>query len=59
MLAKSKIDPVMNETVFNFYRPVYDTQLAMLWKAVPPEAKVQLQATMPKQYNEVVKNLGE
>ena len=59
MKARTQFKESMGKTKFEFYRPMYDEQLAIFWKSVPPEIKEQLKTMNPSAYKEVAKKIGE
>jgi len=59
MKAKQQVESRIQEKNMEFYQPLYDVQLALLWKSFPPEIKEQLKAMNPQAYKDVVKNIGE
>lgn len=59
MKARTRYKESMGKTKFEFYRPMYDEQLALLWRNFPPEIKEQLKMMNPSAYKEVAKKIGE
>jgi hypothetical protein len=57
MEASVKNEKIINDAMFEYYRPMVDAQIGAFWQKLPLEIKGQLAMNMPQQFKAVEKGL--
>jgi hypothetical protein len=58
MEASVKNEKIINDAMFEYYKPLVDAQLGAFWNKIPDEMKAQFAINMPQQFSAVEKGLN-
>ena len=58
MEASVKNEKIINDAMFEYYKPLVDAQIGAFWQKLPDEIKGQLAVNMPQQFLSVEKGLN-